>query len=523
MKGLLFVLCLLTTHYATAQYTEVWTRTFQSIANSNSRGECLIVDGDGNVIVNGRLDSLATPRQAVIAYDAAGAEQWRHVNITLDHAFAWRLFLAPSGQYISTGHYEDNSGTNNLNYESFSPAGVLTGSAIYNSPSNFSGDEFDDAAMDSRGHVYMAGGFVPTPGNYRAGVVRFDSAGQFRWAASFANLPGWNAAEARDIALSGDTAVYLLAFNFTGFASVLKYDSAGVFKWQKQMPLAIDDDHNYMAVTDSGYIMVGGYKDNKCAVVKLNALGDTVWTRKFIPSVIAQNSVGQVTNVKTDAAGNTYALGVYTLFPADHSVLAKISPGGALLWSDTLLRVGNNYSDNNDQLLLSGEDIYVAVTDGTSSKLYRYDTAGNREIDTALVLTGLSQPQVASMSSRDGELYITGNAAIGFNIRRGFTSRLSFPLPVCSINTWLGTGGNSLWSNAQNWSCGTVPGVTTEVLIPGGSSIQIDLPVAVCNSLTFNCCGTVTLAGAGNALQVGSAFNNDGNLQLINLTVQVDN
>jgi hypothetical protein len=609
MKNKVILLVMLAAVYSSdirAQYTVDWLSAFQfPTPASDSRGEDLVVDADGNVYLNGRFDSTMQ-RQVVVKYDATGVEQWRKA-FSWDISQAWRMFLSPSGQVLSAGQYENNTGTNDMNFLAYSPTGVRVSSAIYNSPATFSNDEFRDAAMDSKGNIYLAGTLVPTPGSSRAGLARFDTGAQYRWASSFANLPGWSSAQARAIELSGDTAAYLWVLNFSGFGSVIKYDSAGVFKWQKQLPLSTAGVyHTTLAVSpDDGSAIVGSSRNNKCAIAKLTPLGDTAWTRTFASAMAPANMVGEVRNVQTDSDGNIYALGEQRLYPADYSVLVKFSPAGTMLWSDTLYRIDSPFGKNNEWMTIEEGRITIAVQSGYSSRLYQWDLQGTQLLNTPLILPGLTMPEVGALHYTGEFIYMTGSVANGSNARRGFTARLSLPVPlsvtavanvsaicaggtvvfsatatgagaaptyqwrqnsaaiagatgasysstsvtngdvfdaivtsslpgsamdtsaslliaVTNTNTWTGTGGNNLWSNGDNWSCGAAPTLLLDAIIPGGAAITIDSTLAACNLLMIGCCAPVSLTGAGHVLHAATALVNDGTLNVGDVTIEVE-
>lgn len=62
-------------------------------------------------------------------------------------------------------------------------------------------------------------------------------------------------------------------------------------------------------------------------------------------------------------------------------------------------------------------------------------------------------------------------------------------------NTWLGTV-NNVWENPANWSCGTIPDIYTDVIIPSGN-VQLNSNTSV-NSLTISPGATLTVAAGIN-------------------------
>jgi hypothetical protein len=61
----------------------------------------------------------------------------------------------------------------------------------------------------------------------------------------------------------------------------------------------------------------------------------------------------------------------------------------------------------------------------------------------------------------------------GHRYRCVVQGELSTSFTVKFSNDWTGAV-NNLWENAANWSCGTVPGFSTDVVIPAGSTVVLN-------------------------------------------------
>jgi hypothetical protein len=82
-------------------------------------------------------------------------------------------------------------------------------------------------------------------------------------------------------------------------------------------------------------------------------------------------------------------------------------------------------------------------------------------------------------------------------------------LTVTTNTTWTGTISTA-WSNPGNWACNTVPSATTNVTIPPTAphQPQVDIPDAICDSMTIMSGASVAFSGAFNMLEIkGSVFN----------------
>jgi Secretion system C-terminal sorting domain len=96
-----------------------------------------------------------------------------------------------------------------------------------------------------------------------------------------------------------------------------------------------------------------------------------------------------------------------------------------------------------------------------------------------------------------------------------FRSRTSFilllfvllsPNKVKANNTALTTGA---WETGSNWSLGTVPGASDNVVIPAGITITVKVPGDVCAKLSVTASGSLVI-NTGATLNIGSDFNNAG-------------
>lgn len=81
------------------------------------------------------------------------------------------------------------------------------------------------------------------------------------------------------------------------------------------------------------------------------------------------------------------------------------------------------------------------------------------------------------------------------------------------VNTWNGATSNA-WSDATNWSCGTIPVITTNVVIPSAPTNQpwVDITGAICNNMTVNAGALLMFTGVGNQLAVHGDLLNNGTL-----------
>lgn len=404
-----------------AQFIPVWVQTeCDSPVTGYSRLEDLWVDEQGNVIVAGSIDTALSIGPVYMAYSPGGQLLWKKSIAALNFNYCYRLLAAPNGNYFFTGEYEDNSGTNNMFYSELDASGDRVAGGDYDSPAVNSGDDLHDIAGDVHGSLYLSGS-IQSGSNFYSAIVRYDSGGVFRWMSYYPLLAGWNSAEGRSIELIGDTGMYQLIFNFTGYGSLVYCDSGGTFQWQRQLPISLSDYHTQLAVDSNGNAIAGGRMGQTAGIVKVDPRGDTMWSRVVaFPGLSALQT--EVTNIITDGDGSIYVLAINLGNPG-YSILAAFDSSGLLHWQDTLRGFFTIYGRNKEFFQLEDGVLTVSTNKGVPW-LYRFTTAGIRITDAALVIPGIVSPEVSAIDYFNGDLYITGTGYAGFNTRQGFTARL---------------------------------------------------------------------------------------------------
>jgi hypothetical protein len=421
MRTILLVILSLFPYLSYGQFTPVWVAAeCDSPVTGYSRIEDIFVDSNGISYVNGTIDTLQDQSPVYLSYDANGQERWRKTMNGFNFNYSYRLLPLPTGNIIYAGEYEDNSGTNNMVYTELDAMGDSISGGILNAPGFATGDDLDDVAIDGAGNVFLSGQ-IKVNNAFNAAAGRFDAGGTFRWLSSYPLLTGWNSAIARGIEMCGDTGFYQLVFNFTGYGSLIYGDTSGNYLWQTTLPVSLDEYHTQLAVDPMGNAIAGGRINQFAGMVKVNALGDTLWTRTIsFPGL--STALTSIVNIKTDSVGNIYTLSINSSTPG-YSMITAIDSNGIILWNDTARGFSNPYGRNKDFLHLENNRLTFVTTKGTSW-LYQYNLNGQRITDQQLILPGIPNPEVNAIDEAAGDLFLAGTGNAGFNIRRGFTARL---------------------------------------------------------------------------------------------------
>lgn len=125
------------------------------------------------------------------------------------------------------------------------------------------------------------------------------------------------------------------------------------------------------------------------------------------------------------------------------------------------------------------------------------------------LLTGLAVP-VAVAAATGGTVLAAAGTALGSSA------------PACTV-TWKGGGATTLWTNAQNWSTGQVPGPASDVCMSPFAFVTANGPIQI-HSLHVGAEMTVIFAGtAGHQSQVriATVLDNLGNVELDNSSLTV--
>lgn len=236
-----------------------------------------------------------------------------------------------------------------------------------------------------------------------------NSDGQVAW---FRLLDGTNQIgilSALAVAADGHSTIGTLGLHGTTF---IRYSSSGDVQWSIHDP-STDTDTIAVAVDAFGDSYLGTTirvgNDNEVRLRKINANGDTVWTRPF-----AEGTYHRLDRLAVDPAGNLVAAGTGEGAEGSEGrmFVVKYSPSGERLW---LTRTGGFWPDlSHVPAMAIGADGEIAVVtqsddDATPEHiaLIRITTSGqvrHRLMETNLLVAGASPLAV----DRWGNAYLTG-------------------------------------------------------------------------------------------------------------------
>lgn len=180
-----------------------------------------------------------------------------------------------------------------------------------------SGDFAASVAADSSGASLVAGSTIDgTPATTDYALVKYDSAGRRKWAATYNGAgKGWDAAAAVTVDATGNAFVTGHSRGTTTSYDVatIKYDPAGNRLWVKRYngPDNRSDYGRAIAVDKLGYVYVTGHRGTRGAgtdylTVKYNPAGRVMWVRRYNGPGGGSDSAGAIA---VDSHRNVYVTG----------------------------------------------------------------------------------------------------------------------------------------------------------------------------------------------------------------------
>ncbi|MDJ0763518.1 MAG: NosD domain-containing protein [Myxococcota bacterium] len=250
---------------------EQWVARYNGPGNGSDGAQALTVDGMGNVYVTGSSVGLGTETDfATIKYDTDGNQLW-------------------VARYDGPESYSDN------------PTAI---------------------AVDSAGHITVAGTTYGDEAGDACTTVRYDTNGNELWVAFYAELERCNV---RDLSVDSAGNVYL-----TGNVTI-KYDTNGNEVWsavhaERYVALAVDSAGNVFV---SGASPMGD-TERDCITSKFDPDGEQLWTVRYNGPA---DSFDGASDLAVDSAGNVYVTGWGRFNPYDSDFITiKYDTQGNQQW-----------------------------------------------------------------------------------------------------------------------------------------------------------------------------------------------
>ena len=395
MKHLIILFLILTTFYASGQsilFNKLYTKP------GGGSGSAVIERQDGNYLIAGTTENLAGPdvELNLLLVDTAGNLIWDKTIERADtHERAISLIETSDNNYLLSGEVElfgfpylmlfDSNGVPIWEHEY--PAGVL-GDGAYS---------VGEAANGSFFFVESSLAFSLQT-NLLTTLYNVSANGETNWTREFdfANCRSVIHTTDGGYALSGITHdSTFVNFILDSDIILIKTNALGDTLWtRKYEESGYSNTYTFNQTADEGYIIAGFYEGpeesmeyTRAKLIKTDAVGEPLWTKKYDslgePSYIApcENSSGYIMSSSRYVQGGG-------LFDPDSLFMqiTKLNTGGDIEWmrefDGRLFNFGNNVTETSDGgILITGTSIYSSFSPGNVI-LIKLDSIGDFVLST---------------------------------------------------------------------------------------------------------------------------------------------
>ena len=323
--------------YATVKYdsdgNELWVARYDGPAGGADLAYSIGLDALGNVYVTGESDGIGTDRDmATVKYDPDGNELWvaRYVGPAgIDAALA--LAVSGAGDVYVTGPSIGAGTSEDYVTIRYDTDGNELWVARYDGPA--SGNDGSRAiGLDAAGHANVTGTSEGIGTDFDAATIQYDADGNELWVARYV-AASFDAGEA--LAMDSAGHVYVAGQSSSDYLTI-EYDPDGNQLWAALYGVepGIWDHAEDVAVDGDGNVCVTGYGRAgwTAATVKYDTDGNQLWAALYDSSLTTYDAGTALT---LDGAGNVYVAGYRRESgPAGDyaSTLIQYSPGGTRNW-----------------------------------------------------------------------------------------------------------------------------------------------------------------------------------------------
>ncbi len=329
----------------------VYSKTFDFV--DDDRAESIAVNADGSFAVTGRSDANATAilnwNYYTVKYDISGNQLWTaSYNGTANNDdIALKVTLNADGNVAVTGISDGNSGLaviNNIVTILYDANGSAAWTKTYAGSGN--SNAASDVCFDPDGIVWVAGNVADNTSQSDAVALFIDGVGN--QSASLYTGFGDNTENIRAITKDAAGNIYVAGYsvglNTDRNLCTIKLNASGDTLWSRNISGSMygsDDDAFALAVDNANNVIVSGYIKNSgtgsdIAIIKYNSTGVQQWLTTY-DGVVHESDRSY--DMVLDGSGNIYITGKTdidaSIIANDECFTAKYNSSGVLVWSST--------------------------------------------------------------------------------------------------------------------------------------------------------------------------------------------
>jgi len=350
----------------------MWSQYYDGPMHSSDQAKAIAVDNSGNVYVIGDSQTQTYGDIAIIKYNPDGEQVWLQYYDNNNIDGGYDIGIGENGMIYAVGY----SNTDMITLQ-YNPEGELQWATTY-SGAEEGLDIGKKLVLDSSSNVYITGftkgvGGVGT--NRDITTIKYNSEGVQQWVAIY-DGPGNASDEGYEIALDELDNVYVLGYSNAENSHIqfvtIKYNENGEEVWVNRYynPETLNGSPYALAVFNSENIYVTGSAALGVTILKINNLGETVWTQHYNTGQADQTG----TDIITDEGGNIYVTGWVRnesgMWNRDYGTM-KYNPDGDLLWDIWYQGLGEERDDALNICIDNDND--VIVTGKTNAGTTSYD------------------------------------------------------------------------------------------------------------------------------------------------------
>lgn len=419
--------------YYTVKYTSSGTYTWQNIFNNgdDDRAIAIVTNSSGVSYITGQVANAVTGFYdfATIKVNVDGTTGWNNLyaNAAGKDDIPVGIALDAAGNVYVTGN-ADMSGSgvtsklNDIIALKYDNTGAQQWLYTYNGAANQS-DAASAITADNSGNAYIVGYTEDAQTQRNAVALKHNNAGPPSWTIAQYEGQGDNADNVRAMVRDANGNLYLAGYAFRKGQDrdflTMKLNANGDTLWTRTLDGSSNstDEALGLGIDPSGNIIVGGFIKNSGVsydyfIAKYNPNGDTLFTRTYNGT---QSKSDKAADFALDATGNVYLTGrtdVGAGLITNYDILTvKFLNNGNLAWAKTF----NSSGINEDK----GEKIAVDATGNVNVSgrswngididmiIVQYNSTGG-QVWFQVVSDGIENKPNAMLTDAAGNIYIAG-------------------------------------------------------------------------------------------------------------------